>query len=101
MKAKNQDEFLSMVAAPQDISLPVLQDLITQGYDSGRWNTSPGAKDEACIVKNGDTFVLADFVNGLAHNAPFYEKTHVGCHCTMTCSGPDLPDVEVSAFGLL
>ncbi len=86
--------------APQDVSLPILEDLLSQGYADTTWETNAGAKDGPCISKDGDKQPLVDFVAGLVHAAPFFEKTHVGCHCRAKISGPGLPDVWVSGFGI-
>jgi len=89
-----------VLGAPKDVSLPILQDLLNQGYDNTRWRTNAGATDGACIAKNGDEMPLADFISGLMHEAPIFEKTHVGCHCGVEVTGPDLPMVFVTAFGI-
>lgn len=94
-----------LTAAPQDVSLPILKRLASQGYKMTRWATSSGAKDAECIAKDGDVLPLADFISGLSHAAPFYEErggkgTHIGCHCTVVVSGPGKKDVIVSAFGI-
>lgn len=90
-----------LAGAPQDVSLPILEDLLGQGYDNTRWVTNAGATDGPCLVKDGDTQDLTSFVSGLLHAAPIFEKTHVGCKCHVIVSGPNLPDVEVSAFGMV
>lgn len=101
-KCHNHEEFLAALkAAPQDVSLPILEEKINEGYVEGVWNTSPSAVDSACLARGGERFQLADFVLGLVHAAPFYEKTHVGCHCTLTISGPGLPDLVIGAFGIV
>jgi hypothetical protein len=98
----DQKTFMDVIAAPQDISTSVLQELLDAGYDMTTWHTSSAAVDAPCISKNGDMEPLADFLANLQHNAPIYEKTHVGCKCTVTVTGPgDLPPVEVGAFGAL
>jgi hypothetical protein len=103
-------EFVNkLVAAPKDISLPILQDLLNQGYDKVTWNTNAGAVDSACLTLNNESWPLADFLQGLLHEAPIYEArqvagatagSHVGCHCVLRVTGPDLPDVMVNAFGI-
>lgn len=99
------DEFAHRItAAPQDVSLPVFEELQGQGYNRVKWHTSPGATDGPCIAKNDDDWDLGEFLlgptgAGLQHAAPIYERTHVGCHCAVTVSGPGLPDVIVTAFG--
>lgn len=89
----------TILGAPQDVSLPVLEELLGQGYDTVTWRTNPSATDPECIAINTNTFPLADFIANLQHAAPIYEKTHVGCHCTMVVTGPDLQEVLVTAFG--
>lgn len=97
---ESHDHFASRVlGAPKDVSLPILQDLLGQGYDTTTWQTNAGATDAPCISKNGDVQPLADFVANLFHEAPFFEKTHVGCKCGVKVTGPGLPDVFVTAFG--
>lgn len=88
-----------ITAAPKDVSLPILRRLLRQGYTTTKWQTSAGATDSPCISKGGDEMSLEEFVSGLMHQAPFFERTHVGCHCGVVVSGPDLPDVFVTAFG--
>jgi hypothetical protein len=102
---KSHEQFKhQLTAAPQDVSLPVFEELKSQGYDKATWHTSPGATDGPCIAKNDDSWSLEEFLlgptgAGLQHAAPVYERTHVGCHCSVVVSGPGLPDVIVTAFG--
>lgn len=106
---ESHQHFLNSIsAAPQDVSLPVLQDLLGKGYDTTVWQTYPASTDPICVAKNGDRVPLADFISGLQHNAPFYEGSstgahgaHVGCRCSVLVSGPGLEDVQVNAFGLV
>ena len=86
--------------APQDVSLPILEDLLSQGYADTDWETNTAAQDAPCIAKDGDKQPLADFISGLQHAAPVFEKTHVGCKCTIKVTGPGLPEVRVTAFGM-
>ena len=95
----SHDHYLELAAAPQDVSLPVFEELIGGGYMTGVWMTDPGATDGPCIAADGNTYTLPEFISGLQHAAPFYEHTHVGCKCALRCQGPGLPDVVVTAFG--
>jgi hypothetical protein len=88
-----------LLGAPKDVSRPVLDELLGQGYDDAEWVTDAGAVDAPCIQRNGDHMPLADFIAGLMHDAPFYEKTHVGCKCGIKVTGPGLPEVFITAFG--
>jgi hypothetical protein len=88
-----------VMGAPKDVSLPILQELLSQGYDNTAWRTNAGAVDAPCISRNGDQQPLADFISNLQYEAPIFEKTHVGCGCGVEVTGPDLPMVYVTAFG--
>jgi hypothetical protein len=101
LKQTNDQFVRSLMGAPQDVSLPILEDLLSKGYDLATWNTSASATDGPCISKNGDQMALSEFIAGLVHAAPFYEKTHVGCTCSATVTGPDLPEIIVNAFGIV
>ncbi len=97
---RNHEHFRqSLFAAPQDISLPIFEALLAEGYDTVTWQTSASAVDAKCIGLNGEKFALADFISGLQHNAPIYEHGHVGDTCVMLVTGPSLPDKLVNAFG--
>ena len=89
----------TILAAPKDVSLPILQEMMAEGYDNTQWRTSAGAVDGPCIAKNGDQEDLDSFISGLMHDAPIFEKTHVGCQCGVEVLGPDLPTRFVTAFG--
>jgi len=99
---KPHDRFRQeLTAAPQDVSLPVLEELLADGYDQVYWHTSPGATDGPCIAAEGPKGSLADFISGLQHAAPIFEHTHVGCRCSITVSGPGKEDVVVDYTGRL
>lgn len=98
----DHEHFLNnLTAAPQDISRPVLEDLISKGYQTVRWVSSPSAVDGKCISMDGEMFPIQEFISNLQHDAPVYEKTHVGCTCTVVVSGEGLNDVVVNAFGIV
>ena len=96
-----------ILAAPKDISLPIFQGLLRKGYNMTRWQKSASAKDSACIGMNNRTEPLDEFIGGLSFAAPIYEKTHVGCTCSVLVTKanedgtPDdsLEPVIVNAFG--
>ncbi len=94
---------LILEAAPQDVSTPILQKLLRQGYDLTTWRTSASAMDAPCISKDGDQLALRDFLGGLRHNAPMFEKTHVGCRCIVEVTSTKnraKKMIRVSAFGI-
>ena len=74
-KIMSHEEFLKelkILGAPQDISLPVFEDLIDQGYDAGVWNTSVSAVDGPCNDRDGEQVELTNLIANLQHEAPFY-----------------------------
>ncbi len=90
-----------ITATAQDISLPIFRSLKSKGYNSTRWHTNAGATDVPCLSKDGDVQDLNSFLFGLQHAAPIYEKTHVGCKCTIEVTAPGKPTVMVNAFGIV
>jgi hypothetical protein len=90
-----------ITAAPQDVSLPIFRSLKAKGYKSTRWHTNAGATDVPCLSKDGDVQDLNSFLFGLQHAAPIYEKTHVGCKCTIEVTAKGKPSVMVNAFGIV
>lgn len=92
---------LGITAAPQDVSLPILRSLKAKGYNGTIWHTNAGATDAPCLSKDGDRQDLTSFLFGLQHAAPIYEKTHVGCKCTVEVTGTGKPSVMVNAFGIV
>ncbi len=103
----HEDFVARLLAAPQDISLPILTKLLQKGYTTTTWHTSASATDAPCISMDAEIIPLADLLSGLAHKAPIYERTHVSCRCfvTVTCSDPKkakrLKPINVSAFGIM
>ena len=89
----------SLLGAPQDVSRPVFEELIGEGYNEGAWETNPSATDGPCVAMNGTRLSLQDLISNLQHDAPIFEKTHPGCHCGVRCTGEGKPDVVVGAFG--
>ena len=97
---ETHEEFTNRVlGAPQDISLPILEQLLQEGYDAVKWHVNPGATDVPCVSMENKDFPLADFIANLAHAAPIFEKTHVGCKCSVEVTGPGKSPVHVTAFG--
>ena len=90
---------LKILAAPKDVSLPILLEMQAEKYTDTLWRTSAGATDAPCIAKNGDQEALDAFVSGLMYEAPIFEKTHVGCQCGVEVIGEGLPTRFVTAFG--
>jgi hypothetical protein len=99
---KAHDDFIqSIVAAPKDVSLPILEELLADGYSTVFWDATL-ASDWECQRMHGPyAGGLEDFISGLQHAAPIFEKSHVGCKCVLTIGGDGKPDVHVDYTGRL
>ena len=85
----------------QDMSLPVFQDLLEQGYDTATFVAWSGACDY-CKKRNGMRWSLLDFISNLQYDAPIFEKAaHVNAqsHIKVSDSKGELPDVFVNYNG--
>lgn len=84
---------LEKVAAPQDSSIARLQELLAAGSTDAVWNKNYAACPN-CVGLHGMTWPLQTFIMGLMHNAPIFEKSHVGCRCSVIVQNPTTGEEE-------
>ena len=83
----------------QDMTGPVLQNLMQSGYNQVTWNSN-GTHHGQCRDLNRQTWALDDFLATTEYDAPLFSRSHPGdVSCTLTVSGPGLPPVEVDSYG--
>lgn len=104
--AKKQEEaFLITIEAlgntREDLSLPILQELLRDGYSVVTWDSGPSTHGH-CLELNEQQWNLQDFISGLRHAAPIFERSHPGdTSCALLVSGENLPTVRVDSFGTI
>lgn len=85
----------------EDLSLPVLQRLLHDGYEIVTWD-SGSTTHSTCLELNEQQWNIQDFISGLVHSAPIFERSHPGdVSCAVLVSGQNLPTVRVDSFGNL
>lgn len=84
----------------QDVSLPVFEDLLEQGYNMITLVTWSGAC-QFCKKRNGKTMSLNNWLNQLQHSAPIFEAFHVNAQSELKVwdKKGELPDVYVNYEG--
>lgn len=83
----------------QDMSRPVLEELLNSGYELVKWDSGVTTHGR-CLELNNQVWTLADFVAGLEHDAPLFEKSHPGdISCTVIVTGENVPPVRVDSYG--
>jgi hypothetical protein len=83
----------------QDMTGPVLDTLLNSGYTQVMWNSN-GSNHGQCRDLNRQVWDLNDFLRTTEYDAPLFSRSHPGdASCTLTVSGPGLPDVEVDSYG--
>lgn len=84
----------------QDVSLPVFEDLLEQGYNMITLVAWSGACAD-CKRKNGKTMPLAKWLNQLNYEAPVFEAFHVNSRSELKVwdKNGELPDVYVNYEG--
>jgi hypothetical protein len=83
----------------QDLTRPILEDLQTQGYDTVTWDASQ-SRHSICRELHNQKWPLKDFLVGLTHDAPLFERSHPGdVNCLLILTGPDNPTIAVDSFG--
>jgi hypothetical protein len=87
----------------KDKSRPLLQTLLHRGYDTVEWDSGVSTHD-VCLALGGQRWTLNQFLQGLAHDAPLFERSHPGdkmCSVIVYCDGrDDVPVVRVDSWGL-
>lgn len=83
----------------QDLSRPILENLLGNGYTDVEWD-SGDSTHAPCIELNHQKWTLEEFLSGLQHDAPIFEKSHPGDkNCKVIVTGQNLPPVVVDSFG--
>ena len=83
----------------QDMSRPILEELLNRGYSVVQWNAGQSAHG-TCLELNNQQWTLEDFLSGLVHDAPIFERSHPGDNnCSVIISGEGLPSIRVDSFG--
>ena len=84
----------------QDVSLPVFEDLLNQGYNMITLVAWSGACNY-CKQRNGKTMSLSNWLSQLQHEAPVFEAFHVNSQSELKVwdKTGQLPDVYVNYEG--
>ena len=84
----------------QDVSLPVFEDLLEEGYNMITLVAWSGACAH-CKQKNGKTMSLSKWLGQLQHEAPIFEAFHVNSQSELKVwdKNGELPDVFVNYEG--
>jgi len=83
----------------QDMTGPVLNNLLNDGYTQVMWNSN-GSHHGECRDLNKQVWDLQNFLATTEYDAPLFSRSHPGDQsCTLTVSGPGLPPVEVDSYG--
>lgn len=87
----------------KDKSRPLLQTLLHRGYDTVEWDSGSSTHD-VCLALAGQRWDLNQFLQGLAHDAPLFERSHPGdkmCSVLVYCRDiPTAPVIRVDSWGL-
>jgi len=83
----------------QDQTRPILEGLQQQGYTTVQWDAS-NSRHSVCRELDNQQWTIEDFLGGLSHDAPMFERSHPGdTGCSVVVTGPDLPTISVDSFG--
>ena len=84
----------------QDDTLPELQGLLQQGYDTVTWvlNETHDIID-ICDELNGKVWSLDQFLAETTHDAPIFSHGHPGDHCYLLVSSQTNPELSTVTVG--
>ena len=85
----------------QDMSRMALENLLNSGYNLAKWDSGMSTHS-VCIELNDQVWNLDEFISGLEHDAPIFEKSHPGdSNCTVIVVGDNVPPVRVDSYGAI
>lgn len=85
----------------QDETRPVLEGLMSEGYNEVTWDASKSMHG-VCRELHNQKWTLDEFMSGLEHDAPMFEKTHPGdTNCLLVVTGPEVEPVTVDSYGTI
>jgi hypothetical protein len=87
------------IAVATEVSLPVFQRLLGDGYTVAIWKTINPVPCMRCQDLEAQQFNFADFVNSTQHDAPIFSKSHPNCRCVIICTGIGLPTLQIDFTG--
>ena len=100
-------EHIYKEAVNVDQSLPVLTDLLANGYTTVKWISSTMACQK-CRNLDGQIFVLSEFIGHVEHSAPIFEtkidsetKSHPNCTCHIEVSGDGKETILLDWRGII
>jgi uncharacterized protein YqiB (DUF1249 family) len=102
----SEKEIINKIVADvrKDVSLPILQDLLSQNYSKVKWISSDSdyAKNDTCYGLNGQEWDLQSFINETNYDAPIFSKTHPQCLCYLEVYHSDgITMVKVNYAGVM
>lgn len=86
----------------KDRSRSILQALLAKGYNIVQWD-SGATVCEKCGPLHGQRWDLKQFITGLRHDAPIFERSHPGCKsCSVIVysrKSKKLKQMKVDSYG--
>jgi hypothetical protein len=77
---------------------------LAKGYDTVQWDSGPSVHDQ-CRKYHGKRWDLKNFLAGLRHDAPIFERTHPGDEsCSVIVYSrykKKLKKVKVDSYGMI
>lgn len=97
----NRKGIMNIEAAQKDNSLSYLEELLSRGFTEVEWKSSEN-DCRICQDLNSHKWNLQEFIDGLVHEAPIFEKSHVGCLCSVIVKNLDTgEEIEINKDGII
>lgn len=98
-KLAEETSIKKIAIARMDISLPLLNNLATDGYIVVEWQTTSPIPCSICEDLARQQWDLISYLSTVHHDAGIFSHSHVNCYCTLILRGPGLPDRTVDSYG--
>lgn len=81
-------------------SLPLLKELLEQGYDKVKWVNTETACAK-CQELDGKEWALEEYINAVHHDAGIFSHSHPNCLCYIIVTHPNGTEVKVNWEGAM
>lgn len=97
--AEKHSKINKVALARTDMSLPILNDLASQGYTVVEWKTTSPIPCSICEDLARQQWDLISYLATVHHDAGIFSHSHVNCYCTLILRGPGVRDITVDSYG--
>ena len=97
--AEKHSKINKIALARTDMSLPLLNDLASQGFTVVEWQTTSPIPCSICEDLSRQQWDITSYLSTVHHDAGIFSKSHVNCYCIVILRGEGVGQRTVDSYG--